>query len=194
LTVLSPARAKWWAAGRAAHDRGVPAGERPARTDPRYVSVNAFSLQTHTQGASCVMTNWPPSPLPFRLPVCAKQCATESPQPKTSHVVLEATCVQGMGCLIPEESVQSRLKSLAPFQVVRAPHLRGCYARWLRPTPGQPSACAGAQRSARALPPWWAVPTDSRCPLRCGRSCPSSHVALPAAVAPEYPGGAPGVP
>ena len=92
---------------------------------------------------------------------------------------------------MPEESVPSRLKSLPPFEVVRAPHLRGCCARWLRPTPGQPSACAGAQRSARTLPPWWAVPTDSRCPLRCGSSCPSSHVALPAAVAPEHPSCAP---
>ena len=93
----------------------------------------------------------------------------------------------GEECLMPEESVPSRLKSLAPFQVVRAPHWRGCCTRWPCPTPGQPSACAGAQRSARTLPPWWAVPTDSRCPLQCGRSCPSSHVALPAAVAPEAP-------
>ena len=146
-----------------------------------------------------------PRPHPRRI---LRHCKLASvPPPIPPARVRQATCdwvasahdvTRGLGgdvcageeCLMPEESVPSRLKSLSPFQVVRAPHWRGCSARWLCPTPGQPSACAGAQRSARTLPPWWAVPTDSRCPLRCRRSCLSSHIALPAAVAPEQPCGA----
>ena len=59
------------------------------------------------------MASWPPSHLPFRLPVCAKQRATGLPQPTTSRVVSGATCAQGRGV--------SCLKSCAlPFKIPRA--------------------------------------------------------------------------